>query len=63
MVRRFDIRKDIGRTNEDIRRIIRAFAEGDGLWVKEDDTVYDETVGGCIVRVCRLVLPDKIAQN
>ena len=61
MVRRFDIRKDIGRTNEDIRRIIRAFAEGDGLWVKEDDTVSDRTVGGCIWLVCRLVLPDKIA--
>lgn len=52
--RRFDIRLDIGRTSLDIRRIVTAFSEGDPLWVRENDFVYDAKLGRVIGRVFRI---------
>jgi hypothetical protein len=49
--RRFDIRRDIGRTSLDIRRIVTAFSEGDPLWVRENGLVYDVKLGRVIGRV------------
>lgn len=57
-IRKFDIRRDIGVTNADIRRIVGAFADGDSLWVEEDDTVYDAVKRIHIGHVRRICYPD-----
>ena len=46
--RRFDLRRDIGRTKRDIRQIVSAFADGDPLWVRDDGMVYNRRLEKCV---------------
>lgn len=46
--RRFDLRRDIGRTKRDIRQIVSAFADGDPLWVRDDGMVYNGRLETCV---------------
>ena len=57
VLRRFDLRRDIGRTHEEVRRISRAFALGRYLYVSEEDDVYDISFGCCLGKVERIVSP------
>lgn len=52
--RRFDLRRDIGRTKRDIRQIVSAFADGDPLWIRDDGMVYDGRLKKCVGRAERI---------
>ncbi len=56
-IRRFDLRRDIGRTKRDIRQIVGAFAAGDPLWIMENDMVYDDRLKKCVGSVMRIRYP------